>query len=321
MAARLPGVAQHDIIHIMPIQTIQHGRVTWVNVERVTPEDVEALQSNYPHFHPLDLEDLQSRIERPKIDEYDDYLFVVMQFPLWDAVQRVSRAAEVDMFVGSGYLVTASDGALKPLGQLFEQCRTNNELRERLMGRGASKLFYAVIDRLVDYVLPILYKVDGNIRHLEDEVFAEDSRQVMQDLSFIRRDIIALRRIIRPQIAIVENLEKVDRPFIREDLDVYFGDILDHLLKAWEIVEDHLEVINGLADVANALVSYRLNEVMQILTVISVIMLPLTLLSGIYGMNVLLPLQDASGAFLLIIGLMFAIALSMLLYFRHRGWL
>lgn len=305
----------------MPIQTIQHGRVTWVNVERVTPEDVEALRDTYPHFHPLDLEDLQSRIERPKIDEYDDYLFVVMQFPLWDAVQRVSRAAEVDMFVGSGYLVTASDGSLKPLGQLFEQCRTNDELRERLMGRGASKLFYAVIDRLVDYVLPILYKVDGNIRNLEGEIFAEDSRQVMQDLSFIRRDIIALRRIIRPQIAIIENLEKVDRPFIREDLDVYFGDILDHLLKAWEIAEDHLEVINGLADMANALVSYRLNEVMQILTVISVIMLPLTLLSGIYGMNIILPLQDAPASFLLIIGLMFAIAFSMLSYFRHRGWL
>ncbi len=305
----------------MPIQTIQHGRVTWVNVERVTPEDVEALRGMYPHFHPLDLEDLQSRIERPKIDEYDDYLFVVMQFPLWDAVQRVSRAAEVDMFVGSGYLVTAGDGSLKPLGQLFEQCRTNAELRERLMGRGASKIFYAVIDRLVDYVLPILYKVDGNIRQLENEIFAEDSRQVMQDLSFIRRDIIALRRIIRPQIAIVENLEKVDRPFIREDLDVYFGDILDHLLKAWEIAEDHLEVINGLADMANALVSYRLNGVMQILTVISVIMLPLTLLSGIYGMNIVLPLQDAPAAFLMVIGLMFMIALSMLSYFRHRGWL
>jgi magnesium transporter len=305
----------------MALETIQHGRVTWVNIERAAPEDLEFLRENYPHFHPLDLEDLQSRIERPKIDEYDDYLFVVMQFPLWDAVQRVSRAAEVDMFVGSGYLVTVSDGTLKPLRHLFEQCESGAHIREQVMGRGASKIFYTVVDRLVDYVLPILYKVDGNIRHLEEEIFTEDSRQVMQDLSFIRRDIIALRRIIRPQLAIVENLEKVDRPFIREDLDVYFGDILDHLVKAWEIVEDHLEVINGLSDTANALVSYRLNEVMQILTVISVIMLPLTLISGIYGMNVILPVQEADFAFPVVIGLMFTIALSMLLYFRHRGWL
>jgi len=305
----------------MATQTIQHGRVTWINIERVTPLDVEALREAYPYFHPLDLEDLQSRIERPKIDEYDDYLFVVMQFPLWDPVQRVSRAAEVDMFVGSGYFVTVHDGSLKPLRQLFEQCQSNPETREAVMGRGASKILYTVIDKLVDYIFPILYKVDANIRHLEEEIFIEDSRQVMQDLSFVRRDIIALRRIIRPQIAIVENLEKVDRPFIREELDVYFGDILDHVVKAWEIVEDHLEVIDGIADMANALVSYRLNEVIQILTVISVIMLPLTLISGIYGMNVVLPLQDHAAAFMVVIGLMFAIALSMLLYFRHRGWL
>ncbi|NDJ79127.1 MAG: magnesium transporter CorA family protein [Chloroflexi bacterium] len=305
----------------MATQTIHYGRVTWTNIERVTPEDIQALRDTYPHFHPLDLEDVQSRIERPKIDEYDDYLFVVMQFPLWDPVQRVSRAAEVDMFVGSGYLVTASDGTLKPLLHLFEQCQTNAETQALVMGRGASKIFYTVIDRLVDYILPILYKVDGNIRNLEEEIFSEESRRVMQDLSFIRRDIIALRRIIRPQIAIVENLEKVDRPFIREDLDVYFGDILDHLVKSWEIVEDHLEVIKGLSETANALVSYRLNEVMQILTVISVIMLPLTLISGIYGMNIGLPLEGQPGAFVLVLGLMFGIAFSMLAYFRHRGWL
>ena len=305
----------------MATQTIQHGRITWTNIERIIPDDIHQLRELYPHFHPLDLEDLQSRIERPKIDEYDDYLFVVMQFPLWDPVQRISRAAEVDMFVGSGYLVTVSDGTLKPLKNFFEQCQTNPATREEFMERGASKVFYAVIDRLVDYVLPILYKVDGNIRDLEEEMFAADSRQVMQDLSFIRRDIIALRRIIRPQITIVENLEKVDRPFIREDLDVYFGDILDHLIKAWEVVEDHLEVIKGLSDTASALVSYRLNEVMQILTVISVIMLPLTLISGIYGMNVSLPLDNHPVAFFIVLLMMFSIALSMLLYFRHRGWL
>jgi magnesium transporter len=225
------------------------------------------------------------------------------------------------MFVGSGYLVTASDGTLKPLRQLFELCENNTEVREQVMGRGSSKVFHTVIDRLVDYILPILYKVDGNIRDLEEEIFAADSRRVMQDLSFIRRDIIALRRIIRPQITIVENLENVDRPFIREDLDVYFGDTHDHLLKALEIVEDHLTVINGLADMAHALVSYRLNEVMQILTVISVIMLPLTLVSGIYGMNVTLPLMDHPAAFLVVLGLMVAIAFAMLSYFRHRGWL
>jgi magnesium transporter len=305
----------------MALQTIQYGRITWTNIERVTPEDIQELRGSYPHFHPLDLEDLQSRIERPKIDEYDDYLFVVMHFPLWDPVQRVSRASEVDMFVGSGYLITVSDGSLKPLRHLFEQCTTSPGAREQFMGRGASRMFYTVIDRLVDYLFPILYKVDANIRQLEEEIFTEDSRQIIQDLSFMRRDIIALRRIIRPQLAIVENLEKVDRPFIRDDLDVYFGDILDHLVKGWDIVEEHLELIRGLSDTANTLISYRLNEVMRILTVITVILMPLGVITGLYGMNVLLPFQEASFAFTMVMILMFSIAVSMLVYFRHRGWL
>ncbi len=305
----------------MAIQTLHYGRVAWTNIEHVTPEDMQILRETYPHFHPLDLEDLQSRIERPKLDEYDDYLFVVMHFPLWDPVQRVSRASEVDMFVGSGYLVTVSDGSLKPLRHMFEQCDANTEMREQLLGRGGSKTFYAVIDRLVDYIFPILYKVDANIRELEEEIFTEDSRQIIQDLSFIRRDILALRRIIRPQIVLLENLEKVDRPFIREELDVYFGDIQDHLVKGADIVEEHLEIINGLSDTANTLVTYRLNEVMRILTVISVLMLPLTLISGIYGMNVDLPFQRTELSFELVIGMMFVIATGMLTYFRHRGWL
>ncbi len=304
----------------MSMETIQHGRVFWTNIERATAQDINELRERYPYFHPLDLEDLQSRIERPKIDDYDDYLFVVMQFPIWDPIQRISRATEVDMFVGPGYLVTSSDGTLKPLRQLFEQCKASEEAREQIMGRGASRIFYTVVDRLVDYILPILYKVDANIRHLEEEIFSQDSRQVMQDLAFVRRDIIALRRIIRPQIVIVGNLEKVDRTFIREDLDVYFGDIYDHIVKASEIIDDHFEVINGLADMANALVSYRLNETIQILTVISVIMLPLTLISGIYGMNIALPIQDHALAFIVVMALMATIATSMLLYFHHRGW-
>lgn len=305
----------------MAIQTIQHGRATWINIERITPEDIQVLREMYPHFHPLDLEDLQSRIERPKLDDYEDYLFVVMHFPLWDPVQRISRASEVDMFVGSGYLITVSDGSLKPLRHMFEQCESSPEMREQLLGRGASKAFYVVIDRLVDYIFPILYKVDANIRDLEEEIFTEDSRQIIQDLSFIRRDILALRRIIRPQIVILENLQKVDRPFIREELDVYFGDIQDHLVKASDIVEEHLEIIRGLSDTANTLVTYRLNEVMRILTVISVLMLPLTLISGIYGMNVELPFQEIEIAFELVIGMMFVIATGMLVYFHHRGWL
>ena len=305
----------------MTYQALSHGRITWINITKPTSAHMERLREAYPHFHPLDLEDCLSHLERPKIDEYDDYLFLVMHFPQWDASSRISRPAEVDMFVGSGYLVTVHDGELKPLVEFYRQAENEPAIRERHMMHGASRLMHAVVDRLVDYLFPLLYKVDANIRAIEEAIFTEDTRKVVQDISFARRDIIALRRIIRPQVPILANLEEMDRPFIREDLDVYFGDILDHLRKARDIVEDDAEVIAGLADTSDTLASYRINEVMRILTVISVIMLPLTLIAGIYGMNIALPFQRESGSFYGVMGLMLIISIGMLLYFRHRRWL
>lgn len=304
----------------MSIETVTHGKVTWTNIERPAPEDIEVLRRNY-NFHPLDLEDCLSKIERPKIDEYEDYLFIVMHFPVYDPDQHVSRPSEVDFFIGSGYLVTVHDGILRPIYRLFDDCQRYERTRAKHMGRGASRLLYSVIDALVDYCFPILDKVDSNIHVIEEEVFTEDMRRIVQDISIVRRDIIALRRIIRPQIAIVANLEQKDRPFIQEELDVYFGDIVDHLNKARDILEDHREVIEGLSETSDSVISYRINEVMRILAIISVIMLPLTLLSGIYGMNIYLPLARHPQSFIFITGLMILLAGGMLLYFKRQRWL
>jgi magnesium transporter len=305
----------------MTTEVLTHGRVTWVNIEKPMPEDMDYLRERYPFFHPLDLEDCLSRIERPKIDEYDNYLFIIMQFPVFDISRRVSRSGEVDIFIGAGYLVTVHDGNLWPITKLFEDCKTEEQTRQRHMGLGSSRLLHDVIDRLVDYCFPIFYKVDANIREIEEDIFTEEMSRVVQEISSVRRDIIALQRIVKPQISIVANLEHKDRPFIREELEVYFGDVLDHLYKAWDMLEDHRDVIEGLSDTSNTLTSYRINEVIKILTIISVIMLPLTLLSGIYGMNVLLPLADRPYAFPLILSLMVVVAGGMLLYFKKRHWM
>ncbi|PJF43810.1 MAG: hypothetical protein CUN55_07160 [Phototrophicales bacterium] len=305
----------------MAIELIQYKRVTWTNIVNTTWEDVEYLRQEYPHFHPLDLEDLMSTIERPKLDEYDDYLFVVMQFPIWDPVRRISRPSEVDIFVGSGYLITAHDGKLKALEHFFESCKNDPAVREQYMSRGASKIFYGVIDHLVDYLFPMLYKIDANIRSLEEDIFIDKERRIVEELAIIRRDIISLRRIVQPQVAILQSLEQVERAFIRDELDVYFGDILDHLNKATDLIMYHGEVVQGLAETANTLANLYTNDIMRILTVISVIMMPLTLVSGIYGMNVMLPLQDSPIAFGLIMMTMLTMALGMLFIFYRRGWL
>ena len=304
----------------MGAKVLTHDHVTWVDIEKPTPQDMDYLRQHYP-FHPLDLEDCLSRIERPKIDEYDDYLFVIMQFPVFDHDRRVSRPGEGDMFIGAGYLVTVHEGNLWPIDRLFDSCQADEQLRQKHMGRGASRLLHDLIDSLVDYCFPILYKVDANIREIEEDIFTEQVPDIVRELSWVRRDIIALQRIVKPQIAIVTSLEQDDRPFIREDLDVYFGDVLDHLYKVWDMLEDHRDVIDGLSDTANTLTSHRTNEVIKVLTIISFIMLPLTLLSGIYGMNIHLPFEGSPFALVLILLLMALMVGSMLLYFRKRRWI
>ncbi|MDQ7034478.1 MAG: CorA family divalent cation transporter [Anaerolineae bacterium] len=161
--------------------------------------------------------------------------------------------------------------------------------REKLLGRGANHTFYTIIDQLVDYIFPILRKVDGNIRRIEEDVFTADTPAAIREISLVRRDVLALRRIIRQQVPIIEQLERVEHPIIHDDLEEYFGDIADHLYKARDIIDENFEIISILADTADTLASHRINEVMRILTVISVIMLPLTLLTSFYGMNIPLP--------------------------------
>jgi magnesium transporter len=244
-----------------------------------------------------------------------------MHFPLWDASQRLTRAREVDIIVGRGYVITLHDGTLKPLVSLWESCASNEEALKNLLGRGMSHAFYVIIDRLVDYILPILRKVDANIRSIEEDIFIADTRRVIQDIALVRRDIISLRRIIRQQIPVLELLEKTEHPILHEDLEEYFGDIVDHIYKARDIIDEDTEIIVSLAETADILASHRINEVMRILTVFSVIMLPLTLISSVYGMNINLPFDTHPYAFIIISGAMVAMAVGMLIYFRKRNWL
>ncbi len=304
----------------MSMSIITEGKVSWINIVHPSHDDIAHLRRYYP-FHPLDLEDCMSNIERPKVDEYEDYLFIVMHFPVYDPNERVSRISEVDIFIGNGYLITLHDGDLKPLIQLFEECQKDERARARHMSKGAGQLLYGILDRTVDYVMRILLKVGERIYQVERHIFTDNMRHIVEEISVIRRDVIALRRIIKPQIGVVSNLERKDRPFIREGMEVYFGDIVDGFSRAWDELEDHREVIEGLSATSESITSYRINETMRALTVISVILMPLELLAGIYGMNVELPFSQSPYAFWVLVIIMLLITLGLLTFFHRLKWL
>ena len=305
----------------MTTYRLQHNRVTWTNIIHPTPDDVESLRADYPFIHPLNLEDILSPMERPKLDEDDDYLFLVLHFPQWDPVQRLTRSKELNIIIGRGYVVTIHDGTLKPLARMFQQCENEEDARQRYMGRGANHTFYAIIDQLVDYIFPMLRKIDKNIQQVEEEIFTQEARRIIREITLVRRDVIAMRRIIRQQVPVITQLEEATHPIIQEEFEEYFGDLADHINKARDYIDEDLEIVGNLADTADMLANHRINEVMRILTVISVIMLPLTLISSIYGMNVLLPMQDDQHAFTIIIVGMVVLTAILLVYFRRQRWL
>ncbi len=306
----------------MSQRTLTHNSFTWTDLRNSTTDDIDRLRDRFPFFHPLDFEDCLSHLERPKIDEYDNYLFIVMHFPVFNKASRRLGSGEIDVFIGRGFLVTVSDGTLEPLVEDFDDCAMDEVIRRQFMGRGSYYLLYMLIDDLVDYCFPILDKENHNTESIEETIFDGDARELVREISIVRRNLINFRRIIKPQMKIIASLERKEWEFLRGDLDVYWGDVSDHIVQIWERLEDLWEVVEGLSTTLESLTSNRINEVMKILTIFSVIMLPLSVISGIYGMNLMqLPLASHPMSFVIIMGIMVAIVVGMLTYFRREGWL
>jgi magnesium transporter len=302
------------------IDSVSGEGLTWINIESPTKEETDYLAVNYP-FHPLDLDDCLSRIQRPKIDRYDEYLFLVFHFPVFSPEARVTTPSQVSVFIGADYLIALHKGDLKPLVKLFNQCQTDEDIRQEHFSQGSGYLLYRIIDRLVDYCFPILNKIGGNIEAVEDAIFAVRARGTVREISTLRRDVISFRRIIWPMRAVIGGLESKIRRFSKMDMEVYFGDTVDHLDKIWDALDEYKEIIEGLNDTYDSLATNRTNEVMRMLTVIATILLPLTVIASLYGMNVPLPFQESNYSFLVVFSIWAVVVAGMLYFFRRHHWI
>jgi len=304
------------------IESVAWGELTWVNIEAPTEQETEYLAQNYP-FHPLDLDDCLSRIQRSKIDEYKDYLFLVFHFPVFSKEARVTTSSQVSVFIGQNYLITLHKGDLKPLVKLFRECQNeeNEEIRQEHFSQGSGYLLYRIVDRLIDYCLPILNKIGGNIEDVEDDIFSERVRGTVREISALRRDVISFRRIIWPMRAVIGSLEPKIRRFTKMDMTVYFGDMIDHVDKIWDALDECKEIIEGLNDTHDSLATNRTSEVMRMLTIIATILLPLTVIASIYGMNIPLPFQESPYSLILVFFIWAVIVGGMLYFFRRHRWI
>ena len=302
------------------VEVIERPGLRWVNIERPGPVDRAWLEEHF-EFHPLAYEDVSSRNQRPKVDEYADYLFIILHFPVFDSTVGRLNAGELDIFVGQDFVITLPNVPLQPVEYLFERCRASEEFRDQLFSRGPGYLLYKIVDDSFDYCFPMLRKMGNKLDRIEEEIFEGRSEEIVRDLSNAKQEIINFRKIIRPERSVLRDLERTKQVYLPAEHELYFDDIVDATERIWDMLENYKEVVEALEETNESVISHRLNDIIRVLTSVSVVLLPLTLIASIWGMNVKVPGYGSLTAFWIVIAAMAVLLVGMLAYFRKRGWL
>ncbi len=302
------------------LDELSHNSLTWVHLDALDAQAAARLAERFG-WHELDLEDVLSKRQRPKIDDYPEYLFAVLHFPWYDKTIQRLNAGELDLFLGPDYLVTLPNVELLPVSRLFARCREDEELREDLFGKGSAYLLYHVLDDLFDYCFPILDKIGHKLDRIEDEMFEGRSEEVVRDISNVKQEIISYRKIIKPERSTLRLLERYAGRYLPEALEDYYDDIVDAAERIWDLLDNYKEVVEALEDTNESVISHKQNDVLRVLTVFSAVLLPLTLLASIFGMNVAFPGEGTPAAFWAIVGALLVTFSGLVAFFRYKRWI
>lgn len=304
------------------IETIRHKGLTWMNITNPTRAVLDKLKEKYK-FHELDISDCLSERQRSKIDEYEQYLFIILHFPFYNRRTKRVETDEVKIFIGQDYVINVHRGLLKPLEDIYEEIKPPSK-RAPYMAKGSGYLLYKIISHLFDTCFPILDDIEDDISDVEKDLFASETKQKdrLKDILELRKDIITFTRTILPQRSVVAQLEHKNKKFLPHNLEVYFDDVVDKIEKIWNNLENMKALVISLQEINESVISHESNNVMKTLTIFSVIMLPLTFITGLYGMNVInLPQAENPASFGFILLGMGAIAFAMLVFFKIKNWI
>ena len=313
------------------VVTIEGEKFSWIDLQNPDRKDVEELATKY-HFNALNVEDCMTKFELPKLDSYDDHVFLILHFPPLNPIKGMPKFSQLSIFMGINYIVTVHQGDLKPLVDMVNVCKENSDpqRKQRLMGKSTGFLLHEIIDILVDDLLHTLRKIVGNLDDIEDSVF-DETKSAARKISHLRREITALRRIVHPLKRIVLETAKNIQRFSQteKDLTLYFDDVIDHVDKVIESLEESKETMEIYKDTDFVLSTEKLNKILALLTIVFTLAIPATVIGTFYGMNIYLPggieTGQAAGFYdfiplILVLVASGIPALIMFLYFRRLGW-
>lgn len=303
-AAPLPELVRNEREHL------------WLDLESPSTEEIELLSSAF-HFHPLAIEDCLSESSLPKIDDYGDHLFLILHGSTKDRIPGQFTTYEIDCFISRSYLVTVHFHPSRSIERSRDRCLKGSPA----IAKGLDFLLHEILDGMVDNYFPLLDDYDDLLDGLEDAVFTNPTNETLNKIFSLKRDVMHLRRVAAPQREIFNRLSRNDFPALSKKSAMYFRDVYDHLVRIYDLAESYRDLISGILEAYLSVVSNRMNEIMKVLTVIATIILPLTLITGIYGMNFeVMPELHLRYGYFMVLGTMAGLSAIMLIWFRRKGW-
>ena len=293
--------------------------VIWVDMEAPTEADERVLLDVFK-FHPLTVEDCRENRHYPKIEEFEGYLYFIIHGVTADISPERFNTIELDGFLGRNYVITYHHEMFRSINNVKQLLRTTPVACQR----GTAFLLHQILDQVVDYYSPVLDDFDDRIDKLEDDIFTlrRPNNMILSEIMDLKRSVLRLRRISGKQMDILHRMSRGEFALITEDMRPFYRDVYDHLVRVVDLAENYRDLISGSLEAYLSVVSNRLNEIMKVLTIFSAIMLPLTFIAGVYGMNFEnMPELHSRYGYYAVWVIMLVVAVAMLLFFRARGWI
>ena len=298
------------------IDEVQYNSIKWHHILNPTESDYEYLSTHF-NFHPLVIDDCRSKTQRPKVDTYDDYYFLILHFPFFDKTEKFIITKEIKIFWAKDFLITVGNSH-KIVNDLFISAKEDQKILEDLLSGGTDFLLYKILENTSQKTVTLLQKLGIHIENISVDLFNKKAVQTIEKISFTRKNIILLDTIFKPQLRLFRNFESGEIKGFTEDMEEYWGNILDYYQKTWDMIEDYEEMTEGYSKTFDSLQANKTNEIMRVLTFISTTLLPLTFITGLYGMNIGLPFQNHPYSFWIVVGFMFAIVIALLIFFKRK---
>ncbi|NTW14079.1 MAG: magnesium transporter CorA family protein [Candidatus Moranbacteria bacterium] len=301
------------------MEIVKSKHLVWLDFENPKQTDISFIQENFD-IHPLAIEELMTPTYHPKVVQYDGCLFLSIHIPLFDAVSRTTYPGELDIILTRDALITSHKFPIYQLTGLLRELNESKTKREEFFSKTPAHLLYHILDVLLNSCFPRLHHVMEKLDHIEEEVFAGHEKEMVIEISIVKRDILNFRRTLKPQRSILDSLSQKEHPFIPFELKLYFQDMIGTNIRIWNILESAKETIEALEATNNSLLSNKLDMTMKVLTIFSAVLLPITLYSNVMAMSATIPLSHNPNAFWIHSGVMLIVAFFTIFVFRLKKW-